>query len=155
MAFKISICNQKGGVGKSTVAINLSAGLASLGKKILLVDFDPQANATSGIGFKLFESQPSVYDSLVEEDVSLCLKPTQFLGIDILPASPELAGANIELVNLPERENKLNKILPQVENNYDIILVDCPPSLGLLTINVLYATDEVLVPLQCEYYALE
>jgi len=155
MAFKISICNQKGGVGKSTVAINLSAGLASLGKKILLVDFDPQANATSGIGFKLFESQPSVYDSLVEEDVSLCLKPTQFLGIDILPASPELAGANIELVNLPERENKLNKILSQVENNYDIILVDCPPSLGLLTINVLYATDEVLVPLQCEYYALE
>ncbi|MEK7120427.1 MAG: ParA family protein [Patescibacteria group bacterium] len=155
MAFKISICNQKGGVGKSTVTVNLAAGLASLGKKILLVDFDPQANATSGIGFKLFENQASIYDALMEENISLCLKPTQFLGVDILPASPELAGANIELVNLPERENKLNKILSQVENNYDIILVDCPPSLGLLTINALYATDEVLVPLQCEYYALE
>ena len=155
MAFKISICNQKGGVGKSTVTVNLAVGLASFGKKILLVDFDPQANATSGIGFKLFENQSSVYNSLTEEDISLCLKPTQFLGLDILPSSPELAGANIELVNLPERENKLNKILSQVENNYDIILVDCPPSLGLLTINALYATDEVLVPLQCEYYALE
>lgn len=155
MAFKISICNQKGGVGKSTVTVNLAAGLASFGKKILLVDFDPQANATSGIGFKLFENQASIYDTLMEENISLCLKPTQFLGVDILPASPELAGANIELVNLPERENKLNKILSQVENNYDIILVDCPPSLGLLTINALYATDEVLVPLQCEYYALE
>jgi chromosome partitioning protein len=155
MAFKISICNQKGGVGKSTVAVNLAAGLAALGKKILLVDFDPQANATSGVGFKLFENQPSVYDALMEENISLGLRSTQFLGVDILPASPELAGANIDLVNLPERENKLNKILSQVENNYDIILVDCPPSLGLLTINALYATDEVLIPLQCEYYALE
>lgn len=155
MAFKISICNQKGGVGKSTLAVNVAAGFAASGKRVLLVDFDPQANSTSGIGFVLPQGNPSVYEAILSGEAAQALAPTQFLGLDILPASPDLAGAAVELVSAQAREHKLRQLLTTIENNYDIILIDCPPSLGLLTLNALFASELVLIPMQCEYYALE
>ncbi len=156
MAKIISIVNQKGGTGKTTTATNLAAFLAAMGKYILLVDLDPQANATSGLGFEPEALDKNLYHALVDnvypEDV---IRKTNLFGYDLVPAGEDLAGAAIELVNMPEREFKLYNLLHRVRTNYDYIIIDCPPSLGLLTINGLTAADEIIVPVQCEYYALE
>jgi chromosome partitioning protein len=156
MAKIISVVNQKGGTGKTTTATNLAAFLAAFGKYVLLVDLDPQANATSGLGFTPESLDKSLYDSLIgelyPEDV---IKKTNLFGYELIPSAADLAGAAIELVTVPEREFKLYNLLHRVRTNYDYILIDCPPSLGLLTINGLIAADEVIVPVQCEYYALE
>jgi len=156
MAKIIGVVNQKGGTGKTTTATNLAAFLAALGKYVLLVDLDPQANATSGLGFEPESIEKNLYHSLSEqlfpEEV---IKKTNLFGYDLMPSSNDLAGAAVELVNLPEREFRLYNLLHRVRTNYDYILIDCPPSLGLLTINGLTAADEILVPVQCEYYALE
>ncbi len=156
MAQIISLVNQKGGVSKTTTAINLASYLAASGKYVLLVDIDPQANATSGIGFDAQTLPLSLYHSLVggllpEETI----RKTKLFGCDILPSNSDLAGATVELVNMPNREFKLYELLRHIRTNYDYILIDCPPSLGLLTINGLVAADEVIIPVQCEYYALE
>lgn len=156
MAQIISLVNQKGGVGKSTTAVNLSSYLAAMGKYVLLVDIDPQANATSGIGMEPESIPLNLYHSLIggllPEEV---IRKTALFGYDIMPAAPDLAGATVELVSQQNREFKLYELLRRVRTNYDYILVDCPPSLGLLTINGLVAADEVIIPVQCEYYALE
>lgn len=156
MAQILSLVNQKGGVGKSTTAINLSCYLAALGKYVLLVDIDPQANATSGIGINPESISSSLYNSLIG-DISpeRNIRQTGIFGYDLLPASSNLAGATVELVNLENREFKLYQLLRRIRTNYDYILIDCPPSLGLLTINGLVAADEIIIPVQCEYYALE
>ena len=154
MARIITICNAKGGVGKTTTATNLSAYLAAMGRYVLLVDMDPQANATTGVG--VAAKDPSIYHSFVDDQNPLhIIKKTSIFGFDILPASQSLAGANVELVSMDEREYRLKKILNQVRTNYDYILIDCPPSLGLLTVNALAASEYVLIPVQCEYFALE
>ncbi len=156
MARIISFVNQKGGVGKSTSSVNLSVYLAALGKYVLLVDVDPQANATSGMGIDAQKVPLSLYhclaDGMLPEEI---IKKTDIFGYDIIPSSPDLAGAGIELVNVQNREFKLYEILRRIRTNYDYIVVDCPPSLGLLTINGLVAADELIIPIQCEYYALE
>lgn len=156
MARIISVVNQKGGTGKTTTATNLAAFLAALGKYVLVVDLDPQANATSGLGFEPEALEKNLYHSLVDdmfpEDV---IRKTNLFGYDLIPAGGDLAGAAIELVNMPEREFRLYNLLHRVRTNYDYIIIDCPPSLGLLTINGLTAADEIIVPVQCEYYALE
>ncbi len=152
----VAIANQKGGVGKSTTAINLGAYLAMEGQRVLVVDLDPQSNATSGLGASTISSDRQIYDVLVNE-VALeeIIVKTSTEGLDLAPSSLRLAGAEVELVSLYSREGRLKKSLESVKENYDIILVDCPPSLGLLTVNALAAADEVLIPIQCEYYALE
>ena len=156
MAKIIGIVNQKGGTGKTTTATNLGAFLAARGKYVLLVDLDPQANATSGLGFEPESLDKSLYHALAEEIYpEAVIKRTNIFGFDLMPAAGDLAGAAVELVNMPEREFQLYKILHRVRTNYDYILVDSPPSLGLLTINGLTAADEIIVPVQCEYYALE
>ncbi|MBU2037475.1 AAA family ATPase [Patescibacteria group bacterium] len=156
MAKIIGVVNQKGGTGKTTTATNLAAFLAALGKYILVVDLDPQANATSGLGFEPEALDKNLYHSLIDdlypEDV---IRKTNLFGYDLIPSGGDLAGAAIELVNLPEREFRLYNLLHRVRTNYDYIIIDCPPSLGLLTINGLTAADEIIVPVQCEYYALE
>jgi len=156
MAHIISIVNQKGGVGKTTTAINLTAYLAALGKFVLLIDMDPQANATSGLGIDYNNLEKGVYEALIGsyslKDVVL---NTTISGYKIAPATLNLAGANVELVNLENREAKLEQALLSVRNDYDYILIDCPPSLGLLTINSLVAAEKILIPVQAEYYALE
>ncbi|MCL1587229.1 MAG: AAA family ATPase [Actinomycetia bacterium] len=152
----VAIANQKGGVGKSTTAINLGAGLALQGETILIVDLDPQGNTTSGLGIDRESIEMSMYDILVDgAPVSDVLEPTSVRDLHVIPATIELAGAEIELVSMLSREQRLKKSLGEVEEEYDHILIDCPPSLGLLTINGLSAADEVLIPIQCEYYALE
>ena len=152
----ISICNAKGGVGKTTTAMNVAAFLGAFGKRVLLVDIDPQANATSGVGFHNKRHDKSVYHALIgKEAPEKLIKKTNFLAVDILPASPSLAGASIELVNMRGREFKLKGVLSEIARKYDFIIVDSPPSLGLLTINALTAAHKVLIPVQCEYYALE
>ena len=156
MAQIISVVNQKGGVGKTTTAVNLGAYLAALGKFVLLVDLDPQANATSGLGVDHRKIECGVYEALLgEASVREVSVPTRIEGYRLVPATQALAGANVELVNLDRREFRLHDALLEVRNDYDIILIDCPPSLGLLTINGLVAADRVLIPVQAEYYALE
>lgn len=152
----ISIVNQKGGVGKTTTAVNLGAYLSYLGKHVLLVDIDPQANATSGIGIDHKNLEHGIYEALIgDKEIFEVIKHTLQERYKIAPATLSLAGAGIELVNMDDREYKLAKILNSIKNEYDYIIVDGPPSLGLLTINSLVAADEILIPIQSEYYALE
>ena len=152
----VAIANQKGGVGKSTTAINLGAGMALQGETVLIADLDPQGNTTSGLGIDRGEIELSMYDILVEDvDVDDVLEPTSVKNLHIVPATIELAGAEIELVSMFSRELRLKSALHKIKEAYDFILIDCPPSLGLLTVNGLAAADEVLIPIQCEYYALE
>jgi chromosome partitioning protein len=152
----VAIANQKGGVGKSTTAINLGAGLAFQGERVLLVDLDPQGNSTSGLGVDRSAIEYSTYELLIE-DVSIedVVEPTSVRDLFVVPATIELAGAEIELVSMFSRETRLRAALKPVADAYDFMLIDCPPSLGLLTVNGLAAADEVLIPIQCEYYALE
>ena len=152
----IAIANQKGGVGKTTTSVNLSACLADLGKKVLLVDLDPQGNSTSGFGFDKTKIKQSVYDVLVNDiSVEGVILQTKIDNLMLLPATIQLAGAEIELVSIMSRETKLKRVLDKIKYNYDYIIIDCPPSLGLLTINSLTAANSVLVPIQCVFYALE
>ena len=147
---------KKGGVGKTTTAINLSACLAESGQKVLTVDFDPQGNATSGLGIEKGEIDKTVYDLLVGEcDIEECLISNMQENLDLLPSNVDLAGAEIELLEIENKEALLKTYLSKIQNNYDFIIIDCPPSLNLLTINALTAANTVLVPIQCEYYALE
>jgi len=152
----ISVANQKGGVGKTTTSVNLGACLAYIGKKVLLVDTDPQGNATSGAGIDKGDVQQCIYDVLVDDiEIKDVIKPTEVEGLFSVPATIQLAGAEIELVPTISREVRLKRALAEVKDEYDFIIIDCPPSLGLLTINALTASDTVLIPVQCEYYALE
>jgi len=152
----IAVANQKGGVGKTTTAVNLGAWLARLGKRVLLVDGDPQGNSTSGVGINKKELEASLYDALIEgKPIEAVVLPTCVEGLEVVPANIDLAGAEIELVPERARETKLKRALAPVLGRYDYILIDCPPSLGLLTINALVAAESVLIPIQCEYYALE
>lgn len=156
MSVIISVVNQKGGVGKTTTAVNLAAGLADAGKFVLLVDLDPQGNATSGLGIKYQELEKGLYHALMSQarvhDVTF---NTNHAGLRVVPSTQDLAGANVELVNLEGRESKLSDLLAEVKHAYDYIIIDSPPSLGLLTLNGLVAADKILIPVQAEYFALE
>jgi len=155
-AITVAIANQKGGVGKSTTAINLGAGLAFQGERILLLDLDPQGNTTSGLGIDRSAIEYSTYDVLVE-DVAIeeAIEPSSVRDLFVVPATIELAGAEIELVSMFSREARLGVAIKNIVDDFDFVLIDCPPSLGLLTVNGLAAADQVLIPIQCEYYALE
>jgi chromosome partitioning protein len=153
----IAIANQKGGVGKTTTAVNLAASLAVAEQRTLLIDGDPQGNATSGVGLAKEELTVTVYDVLIGEATlpEATARSVQFKHLDVVPATPDLAGAEVELVSRPNRDQAMRTALEAVRNDYDYVLIDCPPSLGLITINMLAAADTLLIPLQCEYYALE
>jgi len=151
-----AVVNQKGGVGKTTTAINVAANLPDLGKTGLLVDMDPQGNSTSGLGIDRSRLQGSVYNVIIEAaDVNAMIRPSSVAGLDILPSHRSLAGAEIELIGLPRRERRLLYALQMLRSSYDYVIIDCPPSLGLLTVNCLVAAEFMLIPIQCEYYALE
>ncbi len=151
----IAIANQKGGVGKTTTAINLSASLAAADCRVLVVDCDPQANSSSGLGFPQDAERPGVYDLLMGGVASDLILETGFSSLDIIPASRHLAGANVELVSADNRESRLKTQLDGLRDRYDFVILDCPPALDLLTLNALTAADSVLIPIQCEYFALE
>jgi len=153
----IAIANQKGGVGKTTSAVNLAASLAVTEQRTLLIDGDPQGNATSGIGISREQIGLTVYDALIGESsmTDAIIRSVQFKHLDVVPATPDLAGAEVELVTHPRRDRAMREAVEQVRDDYDFILIDCPPSLGLITLNMLAAADALLIPLQCEYYALE
>ncbi|NGP45205.1 ParA family protein [Bacillaceae bacterium SIJ1] len=156
MAKIMAVANQKGGVGKTTTSVNLSASLAYAGKKVLLVDIDPQGNATSGAGVEKADVDQCIYDVLADDvDTQEVIRTSNVDNLDVIPATIQLAGAEIELVPTISREVRLKRALDQIRDNYDYIIIDCPPSLGLLTINALTASESVIIPVQCEYYALE
>ena len=155
MARILAIANQKGGVGKTTTSVNLAAGLAQAGKRVLLVDLDPQGNATMGSGVNKSKLERTVYHVLLGLGDAANIRVRVASGYDLVPANRELAGAEIELVDLPHREGRLRAALEKIAGDYDFILIDCPPSLSLLTVNAFAAAEQVLIPMQCEYYALE
>lgn len=156
MGKTIAITNQKGGVGKTTTAINLGASFGVLEYKTLIIDADPQANATSGVGFDPRNVQKSIYDCLVNDtDARELILETENPNLDIIPAHIDLVGAELEMINMPNREMKLRQALETVKDDYDFILIDCSPSLGLITVNAITAADSVIIPVQCEYFALE
>jgi len=152
----LSFTNQKGGVGKTTSALNIGVFLAELGKKVLLIDLDPQANLTSGLGLEVHDTQKTIYDLLVKSATpSECFYSTKSPNLYVIPSSIELAGAEIELVGIMSRETILKKSIEKIADDFDFLIIDCPPSLGLLTVNALTASDKVIIPVQCEYFALE
>jgi chromosome partitioning protein len=156
MAKVISLANQKGGVGKTTTAINLGASLAVLEKKTLIIDADPQANSTSGTGFDLKKVKTSIYECLIDDvDPNRIILNSELEHLDLIPSHIDLVGAEIEMLNMPEREFILKKVVEKVRDKYDYILIDCSPSLGLITLNALTAADSIIIPVQCEYFALE
>jgi chromosome partitioning protein len=156
VARTVAVANQKGGVGKTTTSVNLAAGLAQAGRRVLLVDLDPQGNATMGSGIDKRKAARTVYHVLLGlGDITTIRIASESGGYDLVPANRDLAGAEVELVELPNREGRLRSALERLANEYEFVLIDCPPSLSLLTVNALAAADEVLIPMQCEYYALE
>ena len=156
MGKSIAVFNQKGGVGKTTTNVNLSASIGKLGKKVLVLDMDPQGNTTSGYGIDKDNIENTIYEVIIENlDIRDAIIKTEFENIDIIPSASELSGAEIELANEKDREFKLTNSLYKIKDQYDYIFIDCPPSLGMLTINCLTAVNSVLIPIQCEYYALE
>ena len=156
MTHIIAIANQKGGVGKTTTAVNLSAALAEAGKKVLVVDMDPQGNTTAGFGIEKTELEKTVYDMMIDECTAKeAVINTQYQNLDVLPSNIDLSGAEIELLEVDDKEYILKKGIASIKKKYDFIIIDCPPALSILTINALTTADSVLVPIQCEYYALE
>jgi chromosome partitioning protein len=152
----IAVSNQKGGVGKTTTCINLAASLAILGKEVLLIDFDPQGNSTSGLGLVPSDCDRSIYAALIDNlPIQHQVYPTSVKRLKLIPANIDLTGAEVELVGTELRETRLQRVIEQIRPDFDYILIDCPPSLGLLTVNALVAADSILIPLQCEYYAME
>ena len=152
----VALANQKGGVGKSTTAINLAAALAFQDRRVLIIDLDPQGNASSGLGIDRGSIDISIYDVLLKESVlDDAIEPTSVRNLFVVPATIDLAGAEIELVSMFSRETRLKNAIEELDDDFDIIIIDCPPSLGLLTVNALTAAREVVIPIQCEYYALE
>lgn len=152
----IVIANQKGGVGKTTTSVNLSACLGAAGKKVLVIDIDPQGNTTSGLGIDKDDLEASVYDALInQEKLENVIVETEYKNLSLCPSNVNLAGAEVELVEIPKREHLLKEAVAEISEKFDFVIVDCPPSLGLLTLNAFVAADSVLVPIQCEYYALE